>query len=452
MTNGSYNLLGTETPVVQSQTADQASVEVGVSFTSSQAGAVTAIRYFRGKGNNGYHTGRLYSSNGTRLASIVFTGETATGWQTATLATPVKLTPGSRYVVSYLAPQGKYSYTTNYFATAKTTGPLTMGATTNGLYRYGSTGGFPTSSWKATNYFVDAVFKPEAAPAPAPAPTPTPAPTATPAPSPTPAPTPTPAPEPTPAPAPGTWPSASTTGVPSGTVLTSSGALNVTTAGTVLQGLNINGNVRINAANVTIKNSKITGKVEVYGGNVALQRVEIVGPGVSGAHDSAVNWADYSCDGCNVHGWGKAFYMEDNVTIKNSWVHDLTVSGDPATTGSHNEAIFTQGGSNFIITGNRLDSGTAPNFSAAIALYGQQRAVNNALVQGNLLNGGGFCLYAGYDAGIPPINARFIDNTFGNSAYANCGKFGPATAYYAGNGNQWTGNVMANGTAVAAPR
>lgn len=254
-----------------------------------------------------------------------------------------------------------------------------------------------------------------------------------------------------PATAPGSWPSAATTGVPAGTALSNSGDLMVTTPGAVITGLNINGDVNINAANVTIKNSKINGKVMVGGSNALLQRVEISGPGVSGAMDPAVGWSDYTCDGCNVHGWGKAFYMEDNVTIKNSWVHDLSVTGDPANGGSHNEAIFTQGGSNFTITGNRLDSGTAPNFSAAIALYGQQKAVQNALVQGNLMNGGGYCLYAGYDAGIKPVNVRFIGNTFGNSAYSQCGKFGAAVAYYPGNGNQWTGNVMQGGALVGLP-
>jgi hypothetical protein len=231
--------------------------------------------------------------------------------------------------------------------------------------------------------------------------------------------------------------------------LTPSGGLNITTNGTVISGLNITGNVQINASNVTIKNSKITGKIEVFQGPAVFQRIEIAGPGTAAASgEKAIGWSNYTCDGCNVYGWGKAFYMNDNVTIKNSWVHGLAVSGDPGNGGSHNEAIFTQGGSNYTITNNRLDAGSAPNYSASIALYGQQKAVQNALVEGNLLNGGGYCLYAGNESGIAPINARYINNTFGNSFYANCGQFGPVTGYVSGNGNQWTGNVFANGTAV----
>jgi len=47
-------------------------------------------------------------------------------------------------------------------------------------------------------------------------------------------------------------------GVPAGTTLTPSGSVTVNTAGTVLNGLDIQGGVTINANNVTIQNSRIT--------------------------------------------------------------------------------------------------------------------------------------------------------------------------------------------------
>jgi hypothetical protein len=237
--------------------------------------------------------------------------------------------------------------------------------------------------------------------------------------------------------------------VPAGITLTPSGGLSITTAGTVLSGLDIDGDVMIDAANVTIRNSRINGKIEVFSGPALFERIEIAGPGTAEASgDKAIGWSDFTCDGCNVYGWGKAFYMNDNVTIKNSYVHDLAVSGDPGDGGSHNEAIFTQGGSNFTIINNRLDAGSDPNYSAAIALYGQQKPVQNVLVEDNLLNGGGYCLYAGDDSGQAPINARYIGNTFGDSFYSECGKFGAVTAYASGNGNKWIGNVLADGTNV----
>jgi len=285
------------------------------------------------------------------------------------------------------------------------------------------------------------------APRPVPAPTPVPAPSVEPAPSAVPA---LPA-LPAESLQPTRWPDESSTGVPMGTALTASDGLYITSPGTIVSGLDVVGNVEIRAENVTIEDSRITGKVEVFSAGAVLRRIEIVGPGPSGAGEHAVGWANYSCDACNVHGWGKGFYMEDNVTITNSWVHDLSVIGDPSADGSHNEAIYTQGGSDFTIINNRLDAGDAPNFSSSISLFGQQRAVQNALVQGNLLNGGGYCLYAGYESGIPPVNTRYLNNTFGTDMHADCGQFGPATGYYGGNGNRWAGNVRPNGTEVAAP-
>ena len=137
---------------------DSGAVELGVSFTPSVAGSVTALKFHKGTGNSGTHVGSLWSSAGVRLAQVTFTNETATGWQTATLSTPVALTAGQTYVASYLAPVGRYSVTSNYFTTAKTVGPLTAGATTNGRFLYGTAGGFPSNSYAASNYFVDVIF------------------------------------------------------------------------------------------------------------------------------------------------------------------------------------------------------------------------------------------------------------------------------------------------------
>ncbi|WP_207208664.1 DUF4082 domain-containing protein [Nocardioides oleivorans] len=138
---------------------DPDAVELGTAFTPSQDGTVTGVKFYKGAGNTGTHTGSVWDASGNRLGQVTFTGETATGWQTATFATPVAVTAGSTYVVSYFAPNGRYSATGNYFASARTVGPLTAPAGNNGRYRYGSSGGFPNGSWNSTNYFVDVVFR-----------------------------------------------------------------------------------------------------------------------------------------------------------------------------------------------------------------------------------------------------------------------------------------------------
>ncbi|MDR6862598.1 DUF4082 domain-containing protein [Phycicoccus sp. 3266] len=149
---------------------DTSSVELGVKFTSDVGGTVTGVRFWKSTANTGTHVGSLWSSTGTRLASATFASETASGWQQAYFSTPVTITAGTVYVVSYLAPVGHYAADSGYFGSAVDSPPLhalkdgTSGG--NGVYAYGSTSTFPTNSFNASNYWVDAVFSNAAATAP----------------------------------------------------------------------------------------------------------------------------------------------------------------------------------------------------------------------------------------------------------------------------------------------
>ncbi|WP_456695334.1 DUF4082 domain-containing protein [Aeromicrobium sp. P5_D10] len=153
-----YSLFDDLIPTIPS-ISDSSAVELGTAFTPSVAGTVTGIRFYKGSGNTGTHVGNLWSAGGTKLATVTFTGESASGWQTASLSTPVAVTAGTTYVVSYFAPVGRYSGTPAFFNTTYTAGPLSARAGNNGLYFYGPSGGFPTGSYNSTNYFVDVVFR-----------------------------------------------------------------------------------------------------------------------------------------------------------------------------------------------------------------------------------------------------------------------------------------------------
>ncbi len=137
---------------------DGNAVNLGVRFVPSAAGFITGVRFYKATTNTGTHTGALWSSTGTQMATGTFTGETASGWQTLQFASPVAVISGSTYVVSYYAPNGRYSDDENFFATAFTNGPLTAPATTNGVYQYGAAAAFPNSTFNATNYWVDPIF------------------------------------------------------------------------------------------------------------------------------------------------------------------------------------------------------------------------------------------------------------------------------------------------------
>lgn len=136
-------------------------MELGMKFTASAGGQVTGIRFFKPEGASGTHTGSLWSSNGTLLATVTFVHESTSGWQTATFSNPVTITQGTTYIASYHTA-GTYVADSNYFATAKTNGPLTAPASGasggNGVFAYGATS-FPTASFNSTNYWVDVVFR-----------------------------------------------------------------------------------------------------------------------------------------------------------------------------------------------------------------------------------------------------------------------------------------------------
>jgi Domain of unknown function (DUF4082) len=146
----------TDTPV------DSSAVELGMKFRSSVNGYITGVRFYKGATNTGVHVGNLWSSTGTRLATAIFTNETASGWQEVSFTTPVQITADTTYVVSYHTNVGHYAFDGGYFATAGVTNsPLHALADgedgANGVYQYGA-GGFPIDTFNAANYWVDVAF------------------------------------------------------------------------------------------------------------------------------------------------------------------------------------------------------------------------------------------------------------------------------------------------------
>jgi len=137
--------------------SDASQVNLGVRFTSSAAGTITGVKYYKSANDTGTHTGSLWSSTGTLLATATFTSGTTSGWETVQFSNPVSITTGTTYVASFHS-NGHYASTTNYFTTPHANGPLTAAASNNGVYTYGNGNLLPTSTFNATNYWVDVVF------------------------------------------------------------------------------------------------------------------------------------------------------------------------------------------------------------------------------------------------------------------------------------------------------
>ena len=117
--------------------ADTSAVNLGVQFRASSDGTITGVRFYKEPDNTGAHTGTLWTSGGTLLATGTFSGESASGWQELDFSTPVPVTAGTTYVASYHTDAGHYAYTVNGLASAVTNGPLTALAA-GGVYAYGS--------------------------------------------------------------------------------------------------------------------------------------------------------------------------------------------------------------------------------------------------------------------------------------------------------------------------
>jgi hypothetical protein len=146
--------------------ADTSAVTLGVKFWSSQSGMISAIRFYRGANSSYGYVARLYAAGGTRLGSVYMAQESGPvpGWQEAYFAAPIAISANQTYVAAYYAPSGQYADAYYGLTQDVANGPLTAPASAtvggNGVYYYGR--GFPQSSWKDSNYFVDVLFSPSA--------------------------------------------------------------------------------------------------------------------------------------------------------------------------------------------------------------------------------------------------------------------------------------------------
>jgi len=160
---GSNNNLGlwpsSPTPALPDAGDAGSPVELGVKFRSDTNSLISGVRFYKSAANVGTHVGNLWTISGTLLASTTFVNESPSGWQTATFATPVTLTAGTTYVVSYHTNVGHYSADGGYFGSvgvdsAPFHAPASPAVGGNGVYVYGASA-LPTLTFNGNNYWVD---------------------------------------------------------------------------------------------------------------------------------------------------------------------------------------------------------------------------------------------------------------------------------------------------------
>ena len=231
------------------------------------------------------------------------------------------------------------------------------------------------------------------------------------------------------------YPDATNTGVPEGTVLTKSGSLVVTKAGTVLDGLDISGTVYINANNVTIKRCRIRASAfaivwipEGVTGTV-IQDSEIDGLG-TGEGSNAINGMGTFVRN-NIHGvengWNGLTSAQPSV-FRDSYIWGLLAPGGP-----HYDGIQLDGG----ISDVTFDHNTVINKhgqTSAVMIDNYFGPISNVTVRNNLLAGGGYTVYSdaqfsGTDkiTGVSFTGNRLVKGQYGYAAFNS-------------NNPTWTGN------------
>ncbi len=265
-------------------------------------------------------------------------------------------------------------------------------------------------------------------------------------------------PPPPPPPPPSGQPNAANTGVPDGTALTQFfGNLTITTAGTVINAMDVHGFIDVRASNVTIKNSIVRGAdpggqnlalISAYGShtNLVITDTTLVGAvssylldGIKGSNFTATRM-----DISNVV--DTVQILGSNSTVQSSWLHDNLHLPDPRQPDgvTHDDNIQVEGGNNILIQHNSLEESD----NAAVMVTQNVALTSNLRINDNWIAGGA-CSMNISDKGKGPIQGLAISNNrLSQPYYVNCGVKSPGTSPIAMTNNIW----VATGATVVITR
>jgi hypothetical protein len=261
---------------------------------------------------------------------------------------------------------------------------------------------------------------------------------------------------------PGGKPTAKNTGVPPGVSLrVVRGDQTYSRDNQVVSGLDIHGYVRITGENVTLKNSIVRGGARrcnaavisvSEGGSAKIVDTEVDPTNPNACLDGV--WAvNATLQRMNIHGVVDGVKAGDNVTVTDSYIHDLSrFDSDPNQGGgqTHNDSVQSfEGNRNITLRHNNLVAGREDNAAFQVTQDGGGRATD-LRIEDNWLDGGGCTLNFAHNGGPTPMTGIYVvNNRFGRNSSYDC----PILLSTQTRLSQNSGNVFAdNGRPIPAPQ
>ncbi|MBD8870482.1 hypothetical protein [Nocardioides donggukensis] len=234
-----------------------------------------------------------------------------------------------------------------------------------------------------------------------------------------------------------TWPDATSVGA-RGELPVRKG-LTVTEDGTVLADVEIRGQLTIDADRVVVRNVRVVSEgyyaILVSGRDVLIEDSTLTGGPESTASLAAAEGGQFVARRLDVSGAEDGVRLADDCVLADSFVHDLS-GGD----GRHNDGVTADGHSGWSITGNTILN--AHDQTAAVWVGDARYGPSSGVLEGNLIGGGGYSVYAGPGGADGGIQVR--DNAFSTRFWPSSGHWG-VVANWTAEGNLWSANVWADG-------
>jgi Ca2+-binding RTX toxin-like protein len=240
-----------------------------------------------------------------------------------------------------------------------------------------------------------------------------------------------------PPPEPRDFPNSGNTGVPAGTTLTRyTGPHTVSAAGTVINGKSM-GCITVRAPGVVIRNSKIScsGGYAVYAGDGDFSGTPLV------VEDSEVDCnltggngfgeANITVRRVDIQGCENGFDVNQNITVEDSYIHDLYNGGSAHTDGAqmaaghYENGHVVDGSRNVTFRHNTIYGMGADGSFGTSAIISNRGADRDILIQNNLMAGGAVALYC--EQGAKGKNYRVLDNHFSRRFGRKVGYYGVST-------------------------